>query len=156
MRLPWPVAVIAALFAAAIVLLLVTALVPRQVATYTPSPAPTPPGAMPPGDTVTLDARDPDRWRYFSFTRGLLESPDTAGWELSARRFHVRVAGLLESPGSATHPGAIEIGRWYRYSMFSHLLVPKPGAYLVQSRDGGLVRLEFLSYYCPGPEAGCL
>jgi len=66
--------------------------------------------------------------------------------------------GLRESPGY--RPGLVnlrtDLGRWYRYSMFSHLLHPKPFIYVIRTRDGRYVKLEFLSYYCPGPEPGCV
>ena len=151
MRLPIPVTVIAALFGAAMVYLVVVALVPKRVATFAlgdsiPITQPSAP------DTVTLDARNPERWVYFAFTRGVVAPPDTAGWDLKVQRFQVIASGTVRRvEGEA---GAI--GRWYRYSFFSHLLLPKPGAYELTSPDGRLTRLDFLSYYCPGPEAGCL
>ena len=148
MRLPFPVAAIAALFAAAMIYLLVVALVPKRVSTFAlgDSVPVLPPAGL---DTVTLDARDPARWVHFAFTRGVLAPPDTARWDLKVQRFQVIASGMADS---AAH----EIGRWYRYSLFSHLLLPNPGAFVIRSPDGRLTRLEFLSYYCPGPEAGCL
>ena len=48
------------------------------------------------------------------------------------------------------------LGRWYRYSMFSHLLEPNEHLYLIRTDEGRVVKLEVLSYYCPGLTAGCL
>ena len=31
-----------------------------------------------------------------------------------------------------------------------------PFTYVIHTRDGRYVKLELLSYYCPGPEPGCL
>ena len=166
MRLPFPVTVIAALFVAAMIYLIVVALVPKRVATFALGdsvPITRPPPSGP--DTVTIDARDPERWVYFAFARGVLVPPDTAGWDLRVQRFQVVASGTARpvtieataaadaGPSDSAHAG---IGRWYRYSFFSHLLLPKPGAYEIRSPNGRLTRLEFLSYYCPGPEAGCL
>jgi hypothetical protein len=48
------------------------------------------------------------------------------------------------------------IDRWYRYSIFSHLLEPAPASYVIRTRDGHFAKIQFLSYYCPGPAAGCV
>ncbi|MBI1967525.1 MAG: HmuY family protein [Gemmatimonadetes bacterium] len=175
MRLPLPLTIIAILFAVVMAFLVVTALVPRRVPTYALPPAPRSPPAALVEDTVTIDARDPGQWRFFDFARGPLTPPDTAGWDLAVRRFHVIVAGealrldtvtfeaLREAPPDGYAPTAFTrdtsnpaITRWYRYSMFSHLLRPKPLTYAIHSRDGRYAKLEFLSYYCPGPEPGCV
>lgn len=143
-RLPFPVVVIAAVFGAALLLVVAAALVPRRVATFTPREV----SSAPPGveDTVTIDARDPDHWRYFTFGRGVLPSPDTAGWDLGIRRFELITSGTVTP--TFTH--------WYHYDFFAHLLRPGGEVFLLHTRSGSDVRLEILSYYCPGPEAGCL
>ncbi len=145
-RLPLPVLVIAAVFGAALLLVVVSALAPRHVSTFTPREVSTAPRGV--EDTVTIDARDPDHWRYFAFGRGVLPSPDTAGWDLRIRRFEIVTSGTV-------HPS---FEHWYHYDFFAHLLRPPPGGdvYLLHSRSGSDVKLEILSYYCPGPEAGCL
>ncbi len=145
-RLPLPVLITAAVFGAALLLVIAAALVPRHVSTFTPREASTaPPGVE---DTVTIDARDPDHWRYFAFGRGVLPSPDTAGWDLRIRRFEIVTSGTV-TPAFA---------HWYRYDFFAHLLRPPPAGtvYVVHTRSGRSANLEILSYYCPGPEAGCL
>ena len=172
-RFPLPLTILTVAFGGAMVWLIVTSLVPRHVPTF--ELRATPPHDSLGTDTVTIDTRDPDRWRFFAFGRGLLAPPDTAGWDLAARRFHVIAAGaaarldtisfeaLAHAPAAGfvattfdrdTLNGAL--ARWYRYSMFSHLLRPRPDVYVVRTRAGGQAKLEFLGYYCPGPEPGCL
>ena len=46
--------------------------------------------------------------------------------------------------------------RWYRYGFFSHLLTPAGNVYAIRTADLRYAKLEILSYYCPGPVAGCL
>ena len=172
-KLPLPLALVAALFTAALVLLVVSSLTPRNVATYVPDPAPPPAGILV-ADTVTLDSRDPDRWTWFAFGRGRLDLPDTAGWDVAARRFQVITAGSvarLDGPFDAVTmaPAAGYVAtvwardtanpamtRWYRYDFLSHLLRPAPATFVLPARAGGHAKLQFLSYYCPGPEPGCL
>jgi len=174
-RLPLLVVFIAVLFCVAMAWLVGAALSPRTVPTYTlrsGGPAPHDSQAL---DTVTLDARDPDRWQFFAFAAGPLALPDTGGWDIAVRRFHVIVAGEAASidsvpfdavrtaPSTGFVPTTFDrdtvnqaIARWYRYNMFSHLLRPVPQIYVIRSRGGRSTKMEFLSYYCPGPEPGCL
>lgn len=132
---------------------------------------------------VTLDARDPGEWTYFDFSRGTVVPDSAAGWDLAARRFHLIVnggaglgggAGLQaaeprSSRASREGPGGdwIETRRdgdrlvhplleeWYRYDFLSHLLRPRRRSYFLRTRTGHVVELEFLGYYCPGPDGGC-
>lgn len=107
-----------------------------------------------------------------------------AGWDLAARRYHVivnggsgyagrgaavdlgpvsfdsvRVAperGWVTTDGrgrDAMHPAFEE---WYRYDFLSHLLLPRSRVYVVRTAEGHYAKVEFLSYYCPGPVAGCV
>jgi hypothetical protein len=173
--LPVPVIVLAGLFGVAMIWLVGASLSTRAVPTYAPrsrSPGTHAPAAP---DTVTIDARDPDRWQFFAFAAGALMPPDTAGWDIAVRRFHIMVAGeavgidsiafeALQAPPSAGYQATRfdrdtvnrAIARWYRYSMFSHLLRPRRQIYAIRSRLGVITKLEFLSYYCPGPEPGCV
>jgi len=48
------------------------------------------------------------------------------------------------------------LARWYRYGYFSHLLTPSPRVWAVRTADGRYAKLEFVSYYCPRSEPGCL
>ncbi len=134
----------------------------------------TPSGAV--LDTVTIDASDPGTWRFFDFARGMaLTPPDTAGWDLALRRFNVIVAGAAADAGpvpfasltrapdgdysmtafgnDTTNPA---LARWYDYSWLSHVLTPKGHVYAVRTAGGRYAKLEFLSYYCTGPEPGCV
>jgi hypothetical protein len=174
-KLPVPVLVLAGLFGVAMTWLVGDSLATHAVPAYAPRPR-TPATAAHPGvDTVTIDARDPERWQFFAFALGTVPLPDTAGWDIAVRRFHVMVAGeaaaidsvpfeALHSPPSSGYVATTfdrdtvntAIARWYRYSMFSHLLRPKNRIYVIRSRSGRVTKLEFLSYYCPGPEPACV
>jgi hypothetical protein len=127
-------------------------------------------------DTLTVDASESGRWRFVDLDRGrVLALPDTAGWDLAIRRFHVIVSRAIADAGAepfdrlARPPesGYISntldsdttnaaISRWYSYSMLSHLLVPRSRLYVVRTSEGRFAKLELLSYYCPGLQAGCL
>ena len=97
------------------------------------------------GDTLTVDATDGATWRYVSLERGrVLTAPDTLQWDLAIRRYNVRVRGRGE------------IGKWYRYSLLTHLLEPKPESYVVHPIGGRAFKLQIVSYYCPGLTAGCM
>ena len=171
-------------FLAAIVYLIAVSMTPRDVPTFVPTArsavaraaldAETE-GMLARLDTITIDASDAEQWRYFRFSDGaLLQPPDTLAWDLAVRRYHVRVAGPAADLGPADDDAAVAptvrfqgedgrddsghptLRRWYRYGMLTHLLESKRHAYLVRTRDGGLARLEVLSYYCPGPRPGCM
>jgi len=170
------VLLVALVFGAALLLVVVSALLPRRVPVFVPrETVQVVPGVE---DTVTIDARDPDRWRFFAFGggSGLLRSSDTAGWDLGIRRFDVITSGgalRLDAPQAfdsltiapaggyrATRftPDTVNeaLKHWYRYDFFAHLLRPAGGVYVLHTRRGEYVKLDILSYYCPGPEAGCL
>ena len=172
-RPPLPLVVIASLFVAVMVWLVAGSLRPRSVPTFTPSTTRVAGGSG--VDTVTIDARDPQRWRFLSFARGPLVPPDSAGWDLAVRRFRVIPSGdavpidtvtfdeLHDIPPTGYRPTVFgrdtanpAIERWYRYDWLSHLLRPKPEVYVIRTRTGQAVKLAFLSYYCPGPEPGCV
>lgn len=97
------------------------------------------------GDTLTVDATDGVAWRYVSLDRGrVLTTPDTTPWDLAVRRYNVRIRGRGE------------LGKWYRYSLLTHLLEPKREVYVVQSAGGRAFEVKIVSYYCPGLTAGCV
>lgn len=173
-RAPFPLVAGFALFVVAIVGLVAASVARPVVPTFAPSDAAPAhrPGTV---DTVTLDARDESRWVYFDLAAGrALVPPDTVGWDLAVRRFHLIVADAAANMGAsdfATIAAAPDSGfvrtvaardttnaaieRWYRYGMLTHLLTPRGDVHIVRSRDGTFAKLEILSYYCPGVEPGC-
>ncbi len=127
-------------------------------------------------DTVTIDARKSDTWTFFDFERAeVLQLSDTVGWDLAFRRFNVMSSGELADLGAvefesvATAPltgytspvvGAdtvdAPVGRWYRYSILSHLLRPTGHVYVLRTEEGAFAKFELVSYYCTGMVAGCV
>jgi hypothetical protein len=127
-------------------------------------------------DTVTVDAGSDRAWRFFDVERGLVaDPPDTAGWDLALRRFHVipyrEIANLgpvafdsVTAPPSTGYVGNTyrsdttnaATAKWYSYSYTSHLLVPKPNVYVLKTREGGYAKLQLAGYYCPGTTPGCV
>jgi hypothetical protein len=47
------------------------------------------------------------------------------------------------------------VGKWYAYSMLSHLLKSKGHVYAVWTADGRYAKLEILAYYCRDVGAAC-
>lgn len=166
-----------ALFLAAIAYLLTSALARREAPTFTPSPvAPQPPASALVIDTISVDARNERRWAYVDFDRrSVVMPPDTAGWDLAVRRFHVLGSDAIADLGEAAFDSVLDLAgvafagnsprndsvnpaiqRWYRYNMLTHLLEPNGHVYAVRTREGTYAKVEILSYYCEGLEAGCL
>jgi hypothetical protein len=181
--------VIAGLGLAAVVLVVLSIRRP-ELPEFAPSPVFSGEG---PADTLdpaaprllTIDATDPERWRYVDLTRGtVVETPAPDAWDLAFRRFEVRVNG---GAGSAAHGGIVPLeevtldsvrsvpaagyegmsanGRdtthavldgWYSYSFTTHVLRPEPRTYAVRTAGGRHAALEFVSYYCPGAQPGCV
>jgi hypothetical protein len=168
-------------FFAVLAYLIATSLVRRTATTFEPTPIATRARGVYrrkgiPLDTLTVDARDTRLWRFVDLDDGLLLSPpDTSGWDVAIRRFHIigvdaiadlgrgRFDTLARAPDSGymtnttasdtTNPA---MRHWYRYNMFSHLLEPNGHVYVARTSEGHRAKLEILSYYCPGLEAGCL
>jgi hypothetical protein len=122
-------------------------------------------------DTITVDAGDEFRWMFVDLDRGaVMVPPDTAGWDLMLRRFHLIPSGAIAKVAMAPDTEYVvsrfakdtsnaATDHWYSYSYFSHLLAPKPNLFVVRTREGRFARLELLSYYCPGitgPTPGCV
>lgn len=138
------------------------------------------------GRVVTVDARDRDRWRRFDFSRGAaVPGASGRAWDVAARRYRLIVnggeqfgglAGVLslgrvpfdsvrrvpaegyrgtrrDQGGDPEHPALDE---WYRYDFFSHMLLSRDRVYAVRTADGRYAKMQVVSYYCPGPEPGCL
>jgi hypothetical protein len=133
---------------------------------------------------VTLDARSADRWSFFDFSRDApVEEPDPLEWDVAVRRTSWIVNGGEGFPGrggaqasdtgyddlrialGGAYAGTIVSGGdsaaaafdgWYRYDFLSHLLWPRPISFVIRTADGRYAKLEIESYYCPGPEPGCV
>jgi len=132
--------------------------------------------------TYTLDASGTDRWRTFDFARNAVVEPSAREaedrWDIAFRRFHLiaaRGAGILdlgpvvfdsvrELPADGyrgntvtgedtTNPG---IGKWYQYSMLTHLLTSKHHVYGVRTASGHYAKLELLAYYCADAGTACI
>ena len=143
-RPPLPLVLGFAAFLAVIGYLIAASLVKPNVAEFSP----TAPGAAagPGPDTVTIDATDEDQWRFYSFKRGVISPPDTVDWDLRFRRYHVIASGTAVP----------SMDHWYRYSFVTHLLKPDGRVFMIETRGGARASVEFLSYYCPGSQPGCL
>ena len=124
---------------------------------------------------ITVDAGDAASWRFVSLRHdSTLERPGRLDWDLALRRFHIATNGgpgfagqgaagivdtvsqrvaWLQSSADTTKSG---FGKWYNYSFTSHLLKPKPMTYAVRAADGTPYRVLIRSYYCPGPQPGCI
>ena len=174
---PPGVIVVVVLFLGAVVYIIAASLTRREQPTYEPSPIQ--PREVPVGstvvDTLTVDARHERAWRFVDFDRRTeIMPPDTAGWDVAVRRFHIigadGIVDLGQRPFAAVVPPATgyqpnrfasdttnpAIARWYSYSFMSHLLEPNGHVYAARTRDGGYAVIEILSYYCPGLSAGCV
>jgi len=124
--------------------------------------------------TYTLDASAGDGWRRFQFARNAVV--DSGSWDIAFRRHHVIAASgagiadlgavpfdsVRELPAEGyaptdfgrdtVNPG---VGKWYAYSMLSHLLTSKGHVYAVRSADGRYAKLEILAYDCRDVGAAC-
>lgn len=135
---------------------------------------------------VTLDTRDRQDWERFDFSRGAAPSGATGrDWDLAARRYRLIVNGgeqfagragavslgtvpfdsVRRVPdegyaGSRRDPGGDPehpvLDGWYRYDFFSHMLLSRGRVFAIRTADGRYAKVAVVSYYCPGPEPGCL
>lgn len=155
---------------------MIALLAPTVIKPRIPTFSPTPIGVS--ADTLTVDAGDEHRWAFVDLDRrSIVAPPDTAGWDVMLRRFHfvpafeIRNAGRVAFDSVESHADSGFVRsvfardssnpvttRWYSYSYFSHLLEPKPDVYVLKTREGRQLKVQFLSYYCPGnagPTPGC-
>ncbi|HEX3177831.1 MAG TPA: HmuY family protein [Methylomirabilota bacterium] len=171
-------AAVGAVIVVAVVLVAFTLSTPA-VPAYAPTvPAPRDAGRRLVGPVLyTVDATDPEMWRYFSFRQGsVLEHARPGEWDLAFRRYSIIAAdgaGIVDlgearlddvrvvpASGYVGNEGRAEprnpaIAGWYRYGFFSHVLTPKPHVWAVRTVDGRYAKLAMVGYYCPGPRPGC-
>ncbi|MGH7530899.1 MAG: HmuY family protein [Gemmatimonadales bacterium] len=119
--------------------------------------------------TYTLDASRGDAWRRFDFARTAVV--DSGTWDIAFRRNTVIVASgaavrdlgaaafeaVAEAPPSGYVAGGPPegLGKWYAYSMLSHLLTSKRHVYALRTSDGRYAKFEILAYYCREVGAAC-
>jgi hypothetical protein len=146
-----------------------------------PPYVPTEPHPVAVGDSLlgpaiyTVDAHDTERWRRFDFGRNA--AVESGPWDIAFRRFHVITAsggGIVDlglvpfdavrelpstgyranAPGpDTTNPG---VGKWYAYSVLSHLLTSQHHVYGVRTAGGRYAKLELLAYYCKEAGTACV
>ena len=177
-------AAVGALVAGAIVLVALSLRQP-DVPEYPPTPAEGSGDGGAGPRILTVDASDPDRWRYVNLARGtVVEDPSGTEWDLAFRRFEARMNGGDGFPGVGGvldlgavsldsvlrlpiegYVGMTAVGRdtsqtlledWYSYSFTSHVLQAKDRTLGVRTATGRHAALRFLSYYCPGAQPGCV
>ncbi len=169
--------VLAAAFVLLIAAILIGALAKPEFPPYALSvarPAPVGDSLVGPA-TYTLDASDGDRWQTFDFARNAVVGGGK--WDVAFRRFRVIAGpgagiadlGLLpfdavrELPDTGyratlagpdtVNPG---VGKWYEYSMLTHLLTSKGHVYAVRTADGRYAKLALLAYYCRDVGTACV
>jgi hypothetical protein len=126
--------------------------------------------------TYTLDASLGGGWRRFDFARNAVV--ESGSWDIAFRRHHMIAAlgagiadlgavpfdSVREVPPAGGSYAPTEFGRdtvnpgvgkWYAYSMLSHLLKTKGHVYAVRTADGRYAKLEILAYYCRDVGAAC-
>jgi len=166
-----------ATFVVALGFLVVSSLVTRSAPVFDPTPIGVVPSSAPSEvDTLTVDARDERLWTFVDLGRRVvLPSSEASAWDLAIRRHDIGTSGAIADAGAAQFEALRQapagtytpasggrdtvnaaIRRWYLYGMVSHLLKPNGHVYVVRTRTGQHIKLEILSYYCRGMEAGCL
>ena len=176
-RPPILVLVMAGAFVLLVAALLIGSLVRPELPPYTLTvPSPVAVGDTLVGPTTyTLDASSTEQWRTFAFDRAVVV--DSGAWDVAFRRFHLITApggGILDlgpvpfdsvaalpdtgyipnaAAGDTTNPA---VGKWYEYSMLTHLLMSKHHLYGVRTPRGKYAKLEILAYYCKDAGTACV
>jgi len=112
--------------------------------------------------TYTLDASRGNEWRWWGdlgFRRNhVITAPGAGAMDLGAVSFD-SVAQLPAAGYVATTFGSdttnAGIGKWYDYSMWSHLLTSRHHVYAVRTASGEFAKLEILAYYCREVGSAC-
>ena len=112
--------------------------------------------------TYTLDASRGDQWvwwRGLGFRRNhVITAPGAAAVDMGVASFDwptdVPKEGYVPTTFGAdtTNPA---IGKWYSYSMWSHLLTSNRHVYAVRTAGGEFATFEILAYYCREVGSAC-
>ncbi len=110
-----------------------------------------------PDSTYTLDASRGDEWHWWrggdvGFRRNhVITAPGAGAVDLGAVTFdsvaEAPAEGYVATSFTADTVNAA-IGKWYDYSMWSHLLTSRHHVYAVRTAAGEFAKLEILAYYC--------
>jgi len=112
--------------------------------------------------TYTLDASRGDQWQWWQelgFRRNRVITAAGAGAiDLGPVSFdyptELPTKGYVATTFAADTANTA-IGKWYDYSMWSHLLTSKHHVYAIRTRSGQLATVEILAYYCREVGAAC-
>jgi hypothetical protein len=129
-------------------------------------------------ELYTFDASGSGAWRRFHFARSAVV--ESGPWDIAFKRNKVMTApgagivnlgpvafdSVAEVPivgyattmaggGASLDSNNAAVGKWYEYSMLSHLLTSKRHVYAVRTADGRFAKLEILAYYCRDAGAAC-
>ena len=115
-----------------------------------------------PDSTYTLDASRGDAWMWWGeigFRRNhVITAPGAGAIDLGAVAFdsvrELPADGYIQTSFAADTANTA-IGKWYAYSMWSHLLASKHHVYAIRTTAGELAKLEILAYYCREVGAAC-
>jgi hypothetical protein len=112
--------------------------------------------------TYTVDASRGDEWRWWGdigFRRNhVITAPGAGAIDLGPVAFdsvaELPADGYVPTSfaGDTTNPA---IGKWYDYSMWSHLLTSRHHVYAIRGAHGELAKLEILAYYCRQVGTAC-
>lgn len=113
--------------------------------------------------TFTLDASGADVWQWWrgvGFRRNhVITEPGGGALDLGPVAFD----SVIDIPADADYAATsfsgdttnAAFGKWYDYSMWSHLLTSKHHVYAVRTAAGAFAKLEILAYYCRQVGAAC-
>jgi hypothetical protein len=112
--------------------------------------------------TYTLDASRGDVWCWWGdlgFRRNhIITAPGAGALDLGPASFDsvrdLPSAGYVATTfaGDTANAG---IGKWYDYSMWSHLLTSRHHVYAVRTAAGALAKLQIVAYYCREVGSAC-
>ena len=112
--------------------------------------------------TYTLDASRGDAWQWWGdlgFRRNhVITAPGAGAIDLGPLAFDS--VTQLPADGYVATTFAADtvndaIGKWYDYSMWSHLLTSRHHVYAIRTRSGERFAFEVLAYYCREVGAAC-